>query len=1272
MKRKQVLLSLILSFVFVVSGAILSLFNFSVIAEETTSQNKEVLANVAADGLVVSVYNDSALTVETVNGQRRITSYNENNIKSLLKEKIETMVGDETNRTAITKMLFNVNYTRAMTDSQVVDSAAWTYSYDDAGQVLKDESGNPIRERTTFSSSNWFDRYRALIEAGIDIFDYSIDITHDIGVEAWVSVRVNDSHYKNNTDGSFSSFRDTKASRRLSSTGTLNFADPSVRQYMKNYIVELATNYDIDGIELDMLRDVRYFDTTTSETIKVMNDWMKEIRVAVDEVAQKKGTNIELYARTYITEEESLSISLDVAQWIADGSIDGIIISGYDLISYDYPIGEWRSSISEKNTENNSYKLICGGSHYITCINSGRVGGTYVMDADECRGFASGVYNQGGDGVYFFNTYAHVDLSYHNVTPEGVYTEYKGSAQRLRDCYEDLSNQEDAETGKRTYIIETTMQKYPFTLKQGESFEYALNTGTAPNKGYYNILVGVAENEGYLNDNFTVTVNGNSTQQQRDYPRTLTHVYDSSTRIYHVSEAAQRMMQFLVSDLSILKDDRNVIKITNNSEDAQQILWIQVDVNSAEDASIEQSVYNFNAPQNLAVSIGDSGAPLLTWENQGTFQGVAVYRKTLTDAAFTQIATINASSESYIDDSAVSGTNYYYRLKYLFDDKESIGLFTNTVVLTNESPSVGFLTTDFVTGIDWEGTYGEDGYVIFGYAEGAYSKYGVNMMITDYPSVYAQTSLTRAPDYLERMSVNIGGGRASGSATSVAALNKPNAVLDKNKYLIVASNKNIAHLENETPKETSATFYLKDCDEHIFTAYFAEYAETNAEELIIYIKDLDGKILTTVNITPSDFVNGGYISFKIKGSFSISFYSQIGLNAEGGYGFAAFFFDEYNTFEDKFEKKTFIEYNFDTLNYDVALEGEYAYILRDAKTIYKYSLVTKQIVATYTETAENVEFATTWSGISTNTNTQKKFISVSNGIICVALASCNDGVGGLMTAPVACRLIDFNGTTAKAKFFRLRNNWTNVSSMEISGTRLYMTLAENLYVYNVESILNTDYYETNMATASSNDIGYCTGRNMNHLKDTRGDEIRNGKGNISSFKIYWNEMEDGLVITTPLTNDANTISIDVIQQAANGKIGNSTTDTLLKISELKNDSGIGVYKSTDAKVFGDYVFILNSPDTSLQDNGIIIYNWKISNIPTFLGMIKLEGYSCTSIEIYDGYLLVGSDDYKIHVFDIETMEEIRSYEVDSTPVKMQSIDGYLYIVLRNGSFATIS
>ena len=269
MKRKQVLLSLILSFVFVVSGAILSLFNFSVIAEETTSQNKEVLANVAADGLVVSVYNDSALTVETVNGQRRITSYNENNIKSLLKEKIETMVGDETNRTAITKMLFNVNYTRAMTDSQVVDSAAWTYSYDDAGQVLKDESGNPIRERTTFSSSNWFDRYRALIEAGIDIFDYSIDITHDIGVEAWVSVRVNDSHYKNNTDGSFSSFRDTKASRRLSSTGTLNFADPSVRQYMKNYIVELATNYDIDGIELDMLRDVRYFDTTQVKRSKL-------------------------------------------------------------------------------------------------------------------------------------------------------------------------------------------------------------------------------------------------------------------------------------------------------------------------------------------------------------------------------------------------------------------------------------------------------------------------------------------------------------------------------------------------------------------------------------------------------------------------------------------------------------------------------------------------------------------------------------------------------------------------------------------------------------------------------------------------------------------------------------------------------------------------------------------------------------------------------------------------------------------------------------------
>jgi hypothetical protein len=311
-----------------------------------------------------------------------------------------------------------------------------------------------------------------------------------------------------------------------------------------------------------------------------MTDWVKEVCAAVRAVKPE----MQIYARIFDTEERNLEVSLDAAQWIADGSIDGIILCGFDQIFYDYPVAEWRESIESKNTEGHPYKLVLGGSHYVNTVDrEATMSNTIVMDEAATRGFAGMAYSLGVDGIYFYNKWFYPDLWRYEIDENGTQTRVNGTSDMLRAAYSNLENQKVAEAGARTYIVTGNLVILPLSLQENESLEVSLNTGTAPSTGTYMVTVAILGDEGYEYDNFKVTVNGVEATQIEDVYTTEGYKYKETltwTNIYahHKSELGQRVMQFVLDDLSVVQNLVNDIKIQNDSAYKQTISWVQVDV----------------------------------------------------------------------------------------------------------------------------------------------------------------------------------------------------------------------------------------------------------------------------------------------------------------------------------------------------------------------------------------------------------------------------------------------------------------------------------------------------------------------------------------------------------------------------------------------------------------------------------------------------------------------------------------------------------------------
>ena len=291
-------------------------------------------------------------------------------------------------------MLFCVNMQRALYDSDV-----W--------ERFRDVEGD--------------DRYqkglRLLSERKIDNFAIWLDRARERGMEAWLTMRMNDSHGLKEAANGISSrharwpsetWRAHPEWRRApwrlerSWEGSYNYAVPEVYEHHLALVREIFARWGdrMDGLELDWLRWGFFFKPGFEvEGRALLTKFVKEVRRLADEAGRRSGRRIRLAHRVPTNPESAFNYGFDVAAWKKAGCVDMLTLSlfcgGND---FSLPVGVWRG--------------IVGDDTWINYCVSGEVS-TRVGERAGCAdsfgpkaffyGGAAAALARGANGVYLFN-----------------------------------------------------------------------------------------------------------------------------------------------------------------------------------------------------------------------------------------------------------------------------------------------------------------------------------------------------------------------------------------------------------------------------------------------------------------------------------------------------------------------------------------------------------------------------------------------------------------------------------------------------------------------------------------------------------------------------------------------------------------------------------------------------------------------------------------------------------------------------------------------------
>ena len=242
---------------------------------------------------------------------------------------------------------------------------------------------------------------RRLREKGTDIVEICVNQSRELGMEAFVTMRMNDLHF---TDTSVrnpleqSDFWLLNPALRVGAypgwhaDGALNFAEEQVREYKLNTIREICDRFDLDGLELDFMRFPVYFPHGKGEEHSgVMTDFVAQARKIVETAGSERGRRILLGARVPPDMNFCRATGFDVRAWIDDNLIDMLTLSAFFSDNPLLPVREFRDRLGDVTIP--VYGSIDNG------LYSPREPRTHGM----YRAVAAHLYSGGIDGLYLFN-----------------------------------------------------------------------------------------------------------------------------------------------------------------------------------------------------------------------------------------------------------------------------------------------------------------------------------------------------------------------------------------------------------------------------------------------------------------------------------------------------------------------------------------------------------------------------------------------------------------------------------------------------------------------------------------------------------------------------------------------------------------------------------------------------------------------------------------------------------------------------------------------------
>lgn len=197
--------------------------------------------------------------------------------------------------------------------------------------------------------NEWLYRFahnlHSILSHGVDPVQYILERAKKKGMEAWLSMRMNDAHCgEDESSPIHCSFWKQHPEYRISTEAyenSLDFTHSVVRELVLNRAFELLGRYNADGLQLDWTRFPTFFPHGTG---KKSAHLITEMVAKLSREARRTGKGIGVRVPGHI--DICLERGLDVIQWAESGLIDYIVIAPFLMTAdFDLPVGQWKEAL---------------------------------------------------------------------------------------------------------------------------------------------------------------------------------------------------------------------------------------------------------------------------------------------------------------------------------------------------------------------------------------------------------------------------------------------------------------------------------------------------------------------------------------------------------------------------------------------------------------------------------------------------------------------------------------------------------------------------------------------------------------------------------------------------------------------------------------------------------------------------------------------------------------------------------------------------------------
>ncbi len=245
-------------------------------------------------------------------------------------------------------------------------------------------------------------------DKGIDYIEIMMDELPKVGINPWLSFRMNDAHniaYKETMFHYTDFFYENPQFRRIQHGSTVNnyyrglldYSHEEVRDYWLAIFNEALSKYDCYGLELDFQREIWLWHMGGEYAgLDYLNDFMRKLDGIISIYEAKYGHEIKLAVRVAQDIQTNYDLGLDVITWASEGLIDLVNpTSRYITTDFDVPVRMWAAVMHPYGVE------VAPGLETIILGDHG--GQTPRSDLPTAAAAAANWYYQGADKMYLYN-----------------------------------------------------------------------------------------------------------------------------------------------------------------------------------------------------------------------------------------------------------------------------------------------------------------------------------------------------------------------------------------------------------------------------------------------------------------------------------------------------------------------------------------------------------------------------------------------------------------------------------------------------------------------------------------------------------------------------------------------------------------------------------------------------------------------------------------------------------------------------------------------------